>query len=101
MSKQLQGRVFSTKHIITMPPRRKKVSATHGEAETLASIKYTAKRKNIPLAGLESQGRIQESPKFRYGYNPHLSPVLRSATDATGADKLPELLAKASAELCS
>lgn len=76
-----------------MPPRRKKVEISPVEAAAVASVKYPAKRKNIPLAGLESQGRIQESPKFRYNYNPHLPPVLRSANDATGEDRLPELLA--------
>ena len=53
---------------------------------TIASVKYPAKRKNIPPAGLEAQGRIQETPKLRYEYNPHLPPVLRSATDAAEAD---------------
>ena len=62
---------------------------------TVAAIKHAAKRKNIPPAGLEAQGRIQEAPKVRYEYNPHLPPVLRSAGDATAADRLPELLATA------
>lgn len=61
----------------------------------VTAIKHAAKRKNIPPAGLEAQGRIQEAPKVRYEYNPHLPPVLRSATDAAAADKLPELLATA------
>lgn len=61
----------------------------------VAAIKHAAKRKNIPPAGLEAQGRIQEAPKVRYEYNPHLPPVLRSATDAAAADRLPELLATA------
>ena len=61
--------------------------------ETVASIKYPAKRINIPPAGLEAQGRIQDAPRLRYEYNPHLPPTLRSATDAAEADKLPELLA--------
>src|SRR5437016_3619782 len=61
-------------------------------SDSIASIKYPAKRKNIPPAGLEAQGKIQEAPKIRFEYNPHLPPVLRSATEAAGADKLPELL---------
>jgi adenine-specific DNA-methyltransferase len=61
-------------------------------SNSIASIKYPAKRKNIPPAGLEAQGRIQEAPKLRFEYNPHLPPVLRSATEAADADKLPELL---------
>lgn len=61
--------------------------------DSIAAIKYPAKRKNIPPAGLEAQGVVQEAPKIRYEYNPHLPPILRSATDAAGADRLPELLA--------
>lgn len=64
-------------------------------SESVASYKHPAKRKNIPPAGLEAQGRLQEAPKIRYEYNPHLPPVLRSAPDAAEADRLPELLATA------
>ncbi len=77
-----------------MPPRKdKSISASTSNVATgVASIKYPAKRKNIPPAGLEAQGVIREAPKIRYEYNPHLPPVLRSAKDVTTADKLPELL---------
>ena len=51
----------------------------------------TATRKNNPPAGIAAQGRIQETPKQEYAYNPHLPPNLRF--DPNGdADKLPELL---------
>jgi len=51
----------------------------------------TATRKNNPPAGIAAQGKIQETPKQEYVYNPHLPPNLRS--DPNGdADKLPELL---------
>ena len=51
----------------------------------------TATRKNNPPAGIAAQGKIQETPKQEYTYNPHLPPNLRS--DPSGdADKLPELL---------
>ena len=51
----------------------------------------TATRKNNPPAGIAAQGKIQETPKQKYAYNPHLPPNLRS--DPNGdADKLPELL---------
>ena len=51
----------------------------------------TATRRNNPPAGIAAQGRIQETPKQEYAYNPHLPPNLRS--DPNGdADKLPELL---------
>ena len=54
----------------------------------------TATRKNNPPAGIAAQGKIKETPKQEYAYNPHLPPNLRS--DPNGdADKLPELLQKA------
>ena len=76
-------------------PRKKKTdsAASANTGDSVTSIKYPAKRKNIPPAGLEAQGVLQEAPKLRYEYNPHLPPVLRSATEAAEADKLPELLA--------
>ena len=50
-----------------------------------------ATRKNNPPAGIAAQGKIKETPKQEYVYNPHLPPTLRS--DPSGdADKLPELL---------
>jgi adenine-specific DNA-methyltransferase len=61
--------------------------------ESVSTTKYPAKRKNIPPAGLEAHGRVAESQRIHYDYNPHLPPMLRSATDATEADKLPGLLA--------
>ena len=63
--------------------------------DAITSYRSPAKRKNIPPSGLEAQGVLQEAPKLRYEYNPHLPPVLRSASEATEADKLPELLATA------
>jgi adenine-specific DNA-methyltransferase len=68
-------------------PKKKKTS------DSIQSIKYPAKRKNIPPAGLEAQDVLKDTPKIRYEYNPHLPPILRSAKNATGADNLPELLA--------
>ena len=51
----------------------------------------TATRKNNPPAGIAAQGKINETPKQEYAYNPHLPPNLRS--DPNGdADKFPELL---------
>lgn len=78
-------------------PRKKNpaIGQPGNSGDMVTSIKYSAKRKNIPLAGLESQGRIQETPRIRYEYNPHLPPVLRSSQDATGEDRLPELLSEA------
>ena len=50
-------------------------------ADAIQTVKHRAKRKNIPPAGIEAQGRVEESPKVRHHYNPHLPPVLRFATD--------------------
>lgn len=78
-----------------MPRPKKTNPAAPNAGDAIASLKYPAKRKNIPPAGLEAQGVLQETPRLRYDYNPHLPPVLRSATEAAEADKLPELLATA------
>jgi adenine-specific DNA-methyltransferase len=75
-----------------MPRKKNRDPAAANTGDSIASIKYPAKRKNIPPAGLEAQGRIQDAPRLRYEYNPHLPPTLRSATGAAEADKLPELL---------
>ena len=60
--------------------------------DTVKTIRHPGKRKNIPPAGLEAQGRVEETPKVRYAYNPHLPPVLRFADDPAAADRLPALL---------
>lgn len=60
--------------------------------EAVQSVKHRASRRNIPPAGLEGQGRVEEAPRVRYHHNPHLPPVLRSADDPAPADQLPELL---------
>ncbi len=57
--------------------------------------KYPSKRKNIPPAGLEAHGLLEEAQRIRYEYNPHLPPVLRSSHEAAKTDKLPELIQKA------
>src|SRR5258707_14227812 len=80
------------------PMARNEKTASASEANAsdgITSIKYPAKRKNIPPAGLEAQGVLREAARIRYEYNPHLPTVLRSAMDATGTDRLPDLLATA------
>ncbi|MCY4569380.1 MAG: site-specific DNA-methyltransferase [Candidatus Poribacteria bacterium] len=68
--------------------RRKRITQ---EKEVQDYRHDTATRKNNPPAGIAAQGKIQETPKQEYAYNPHLPPNLRS--DPNGdADKLPELL---------
>lgn len=77
--------------------RKKKAGSTSkpNPGDAVASIKYSAKRKNIPPAGLEAQGVLRKEPPIHYEYNPHLPTVLRSATNAAEADNLPALLATA------
>lgn len=62
-------------------------------AEGVEAIKHeSARRKNIPPAGLEAQGRIPKAPPIRYEYNPHLPPVLRWSSEPGQSDRLPEML---------
>jgi adenine-specific DNA-methyltransferase len=60
--------------------------------DAIQAVKHRARRKNIPPAGIEAQGRVEEAPKLRHHYNPHLSPVLRSSPQPADTDRLPELL---------
>jgi hypothetical protein len=34
--------------------------------DAVATLRHATKRKNIPPAGLEAQGRIEDRPKLRY-----------------------------------
>jgi adenine-specific DNA-methyltransferase len=57
----------------------------------VTDYRYNDKRKNIPPAGLAAQGKVKDTPKARYSYDPHLPPILRF--DSTGKeDGIPELL---------
>ena len=60
--------------------------------ESIQSVKHNARRKNIPPAGIEAQGQVQEAPRVYYAYNPHLPPRLRFSDDPAQADRLPDLL---------
>ena len=77
--------------------RRRKATATTAApvGEAVTSIRYSATRKHIPPAGLESHGMVREEPPVQYHHNPHLPPVLRSSPDAAATDRLPELVAAA------
>ena len=66
--------------------------ANGATADAIQTVKHRAQRKNIPPAGIEAQGRVEESPKVRHHYNPHLPPVLRFATNPAATDSLPALL---------
>jgi adenine-specific DNA-methyltransferase len=69
-------------------PRKKAANATD---TSVLDYRHDAKRKNIPPAGLAAQGRVRETPRMQFAYDPHLPPVLRF--DSTGvSDTLPELL---------
>ena len=71
-------------------PSKKRIAGADspvGTSDAIASIKHPAKRKNLPPSGLEAHGVIQDTPRLRYEYNPHLPPALRSAPEATEADK--------------
>ncbi len=73
------------------PDPRTPDSGPKGSGPAVLDYRHDAKRKNIPPAGLAAQGRVRETRKIEYAYNPHLPPVLRF--DPTAApDKLPELL---------
>jgi hypothetical protein len=53
-----------------------------------------AKRKNNPPAKIAAEGTVPPMPKIEYSYSPRRPPVLRFDTSGK-ADKLPELLEKA------
>ncbi len=74
---------------MTTPRRRSHSTPT--PSDNLTDYRYPDKRKNNPPAQLAGHGRIAETPKQRYSYDPHLPPVLR--IDPNGRpDALPELL---------
>ena len=77
----------------TKKPRAGRARDSGGAAVT--SLTYTAKRKNLPPAGIEAHGVVRETPAVRYAFNPHLPPALRSSPEPAKADRLPELLAAA------
>jgi len=80
-----------------MPSRKRAPDAAPSTAapsteQAVLATRHRAKRKNIPPAGLEAQGRVEEAPRVRHEYNPHLPPVLRFADEPAAADRLPQLL---------
>jgi adenine-specific DNA-methyltransferase len=77
------------------PPTAAEGPDAPGTEQAVQTTRHRAKRKNIPPAGLEAQGRVEEAPKLRFEYNPHLPPVLRFADDPAAADRLPQLLVTA------
>ena len=45
--------------------------------DTITDYRYHSTRKNNPTAGRAPEGRVNETPKVIFDYNPHLPPVLR------------------------
>jgi adenine-specific DNA-methyltransferase len=79
-------------------PRKKKADPTNepsAPADPIGAISYPAKRRHIPPAGLEAEGRIAKTGEVRYEYNPHKPPVLRFSDDPAKTDELPLLLQRA------
>jgi adenine-specific DNA-methyltransferase len=81
-----------------MAKPRKSVPKGKGQKKDTSSpaldFRYPNKRKYLPPAGIAAQGKVKETPKMKFAYDPHLPPALRF--DPTGeSDKLPELLATA------
>ena len=73
------------------------MTARGGRAEydaDFADYRHDATRKNNPSAAFASQGRVNEMPKKRYLYDPHLPPTLRF-DEGGESDRLPELIAEA------
>ncbi len=68
-------------------PRRRAAIPPQAPGDAVADYRHADKRKHIPPAGLAAQGRVQETPKIRYAYDPHLPPVLRF--DAAGEKRRP------------
>lgn len=59
-----------------------------GTEETVRSLRYLAKRKNLPPAGLAAHGVVKDVPAMQHAFNPHLAPDLKSPPDAHGVDRL-------------
>ena len=73
-----------------MPPRK----PIRDDAAKYADYRHEATRKNNPSAAFASQGRVNEMPRRRYFYDPHLPPILQF--DESGkSDRLQKLLAEA------
>lgn len=60
--------------------------------DSIQSVKHNARRKNIPPAGIEAQGQVQQASRVGFEYNPQLPPRLRFSDDPAQADRLPLLL---------
>jgi adenine-specific DNA-methyltransferase len=66
----------------------RKTAGSNIPGPDIDSYRHSARRKNIPSAGLAAHGQVKEVPKTRYFYDPHLPPVLRF-DETGGEDRLP------------
>jgi adenine-specific DNA-methyltransferase len=57
----------------------------------VGEYRHRETRKNNPPAGLAAQGRVRETPRLQFAYNPHLPPTLRF--DPSGALHIHERVA--------
>lgn len=71
-----------------MPRKKNDGIPTSGAEETVKSLRYPAKRKNIPPAGLAAHGVVKDVPAMQRAFNPHLAPNLKSPPDAHAVDRL-------------
>ena len=69
--------------------RKKKGPEVSAEnlAKPVSSLRYPAKRKNIPPAGLEAHGSVTDVPAMQHSFNPHLTPELKSPPNPHDADR--------------
>jgi adenine-specific DNA-methyltransferase len=77
--------------------RKSKESRSDKSLSAVTDYRYEDKRKNNPPAKIAAEGFVPLVPKAEYSYSPRRPPELRF--DPTGAaDRLPELVAKATRE---
>src|SRR5947209_2350667 len=67
--------------IMALSKTNHSTGAKPAASDSIATIKYPVKRKNIPPAGLEAQGKIQEAPRLRFEYNPKWNKLARALGD--------------------
>ena len=71
-----------------MPRKRNGSAWTAIDPEdTVQSLRYPARRKNIPPAGLEAHGVVKGVPPMQHAFNPHLTPELKSSSHPREADE--------------
>ncbi len=78
-----------------MPKKKKDTNNVNQESLNISDYRFNeSKRKNIPPAGLAARGVMEDAPKQRFFYDPHLPPALRF-DDKGNSDKFSVLFEKA------